>query len=359
MEKDVYPEDKHRLIIDEEAAEVVRMIFDLVLEGKTKGWIVKYLNDKGIPTPGEHFAQKGMKRTGSRNVDNPRWTVTTISDMLRNEVYIGNVCWNKSNSRLRNGKRVVKNKREDWIITENAHEPIVSREVFNEANEKGFTGRKKTSNNVKPCPLIYCAYCGRTLSAPKDGNHTKYRCMNGYGTFAEKDCMKVRIKGADLEQAVLKSVNLMADLYCENRRAGTKRAKAQTEILSAEQEKLFAEQEKLKDLRTRLYIEYRSGGTKEDYLRKREEVGERLSQLEESIADYDRKLEIARKNDILSLKTSDAMEELKGIQSFDKEKIKQVIDKVVVYGADKFEIIWKPMDALFNSISEKPGFIEI
>ena len=353
------PEDKHHLVIDEEAASVVRRIFDLAAEGYGKGWIAKYLNDEGVISPGEYMAEKGIRRNGRRNAEKPRWTTTTISDMLKNEVYIGKLCWNKSNINLLTGKKVVKNRREEWIVTENAHEAVVSKDVFQAANEKAFTGRKRNTKRVKPCPLIYCAYCGRSLSAPKDGNHVKYRCMNGYGTFAEKDCMNVRIKRADLEQTVLTNVNMMVELYYERSEKAAKAVKSGTASLTEQQEQFIGEREKIKDLKMRLYLEYRDGGTKEEYLRKKKDAEERLIQIDEIIEDFDRRLEKARQDDIQSIKTSDAISQIKDIQTFDKEKLKKVIDRVIAYGAEKIEIIWKPMDEIFGSIAGNSGFIEI
>lgn len=136
-------ENKHHLLVDDDVAEVVCMIFELAAEGKTKGWIAKYMNDEGIPTPGEYSAKKGMKRRDSRNVENPMWTTTTISDILKIEVYIGKICWHKRSQNLTTGKKTVKNGREDWIVTEYAHEAIVSKELFQEANDKAFTGKRK------------------------------------------------------------------------------------------------------------------------------------------------------------------------------------------------------------------------
>ena len=109
----------------------------------------------------------------------------------------------------------------------------------------------------------------------------------------------------------------------------------------------------------RLYLEYRDGGTKEEYLRKKKEAEDRLIQIDEIIEDFDRRLEKARQDDIQSIKTSDAISDIKGIQTFDKERLKKVIDRVVVYGAEKIEIIWKPMDEIIGSIAENAGFIEI
>lgn len=71
------------------------------------------------------------------------WTTTTISDMLKKEVYIGKNCWHKRSRNLTTGKKAVKNGRVDWIVTEYAHETIVSKELFQEANDKAFAGKRK------------------------------------------------------------------------------------------------------------------------------------------------------------------------------------------------------------------------
>lgn len=352
------PEDKHHLVVDEEAASVVRRIFTLAAEGYTKGWIASYLNDEGIPTPGEHLAIIGVRPNGRRNTENPRWTTTTISDMLHNEVYIGNVCWHKSDVNLNTGKKKVNNSREDWIVTENAHEAIVSREIFKEANRKAFTGKKKTSKKGKVCPLIYCAYCGRTLSSPTDGNHIKYRCMNGYGTFAEKDCSEVRIKGTDLEQAMLANVNKMAEIYAETIEKN-KKSTSEVVILSDKVDALIKEQKRLSSKKMRLYEEYRSGGSREAYLKRKEETENRLAEVAEALKNLDIQLESARQNDIMSSDTKQIFADVMYMDSFDKERLKKIIDRVNVYGSDRIEIIWKPLDAVFQRISSGSGFVDL
>ena len=183
--------------------------------------------------------------------------------------------------------------------------------------------------------------------------------MNGYGAFAEKECMNVRIKSADLEQAVLANVNMMAELYFERSSKAVKTVENKTVSLTQQQEQLIGEREKIKDLKMRLYLEYRDGGSKDEYLRKKKEAEDRLVQIDEIIEDFDKRLEKARQDDIQSIKTSDAISQIKDIQTFDKEKLKKVIDRVIVYGAEKIEIIWKPMDEIFGSIAENSGFIEI
>lgn len=89
------PEDKHHLVIDPEAAEIVKLIFTMAADGKTKGQIAKYLNETHVLTCREYMCRKGIKMHRENEKEKKLWSVTTISDMLKNEVYLGKIIWNK------------------------------------------------------------------------------------------------------------------------------------------------------------------------------------------------------------------------------------------------------------------------
>ena len=89
------PEDKHHLVIDPEAAETVKLIFTMAADGKTKGQIAKYLNETHVLTCREYMCRKGIKMHRENEKEKKLWSVTTISDMLKNEVYLGKIIWNK------------------------------------------------------------------------------------------------------------------------------------------------------------------------------------------------------------------------------------------------------------------------
>lgn len=351
------PENKHQLIVDNDAAEVMKLIFTYVAEGKSKGWIVGYLNSNGIPTPSEYFIARGMYAGHKRNKENPMWTVTTISDMLRNPVYIGNTCWNKSSQNISTGKKNIKNGRDEWIVTEGTHEAIISKELFDKANEMAFTGKKKPVTG-KACPLIYCAYCGRTLSAPKNGTHTRYRCMNGYGQFAEEECKRIRIKGTDLEGAVLANVNLMAQIYTDQ--IGKKKeSESEVSAISDRIETLSKNQQRLSSKKTRLYEEYRNDGNREDYIAKKQKTDDRLAEIASEIKEAESRLEVAKQNDIMATSTREILQESLLMESFDKVQLKKIIDRINVYGPDRIEIIWKPLDAVFQGITAGIGVVDL
>ena len=90
------PENVHRLIPDKEAAEVVRQVFTMEAEGKKKPEIARFLNERGMPTCMEHFQALGLKRKSYKEKEKKLWTVTTIGDMLKKEVYLGKTVWNKT-----------------------------------------------------------------------------------------------------------------------------------------------------------------------------------------------------------------------------------------------------------------------
>ena len=350
------PDDIHHLIIDEEAADIVRQIFGFAADGKGKNWIKGYLNSNGIPTPSEYMVAHGLNAKNNRNREHPMWPVTTIGDIIKNQTYIGNTCWNKSRQNISTGKKNVKNKRDDWTVVEGTHEPVVPRDVFDKANERAFTGKHKQITG-KACPLVYCAYCGRSMSAPKDKNHIRYRCINGYGEYAREDCKRTRIKAVDLEQAVLANVNMMAEIYA-GKRSGLKSLGNAGVELEKKLTLLQKEQERLSARKVRLYEEYRSGGSREDYISKKQQTDERLSEIETELNDLEQRLEAAKRSEKDS-QTEMVLSEVSAIDRFDKEALKKIIDRINVYSENEIEIIWKPMDVIFDSISADKGIIEV
>ena len=351
------PEDIHHLVIDDVAADTVRIIFRLAAEGKKKGWICGYLNSLNIPTPDDYIRiNKGKKPKANRNALSPRWTVTTISDILRNQVYLGHTCWNKSEANLSTGKKVIKKSYDDWTVKEGTHEPIVSRELFDKANEVAFSNAYPKKKSVS-CPLIYCAYCGRSLPAPTDGNHIRYRCKNGYGEFALYDCKKVRIKTTDLENAVLANVNMMAKLYLEESAVKKTMVRSEASTIKDEISILNQEAAHLGATKISLYEEYRRNGNKEVYLEMKSKLDGKLSEINGKLATLQERL--AETRDKISPAAEEVIMEVGDIKKFDKMQLKKVINRINVYAPDQIEIIWKPLDPFFQKITSETDRINL
>lgn len=158
--------DRHKLIIDEYAASVVRRIFNMYSEGCGKIRIAKILNEEGILSPTEYKQSRGMKYTNSRLLKTTHyWTYSTIHKILKNEMYIGNMVQSKTIQHM-HGK-AKKLPREKWIVVEGTHEPIISRDLWNNVQRLLQTSTKNLNFNESVnvfAGFLKCADCGRSMS---------------------------------------------------------------------------------------------------------------------------------------------------------------------------------------------------
>lgn len=155
------PKDKHKLIIDEEAAKIVRRIFELYLLTRSQNKIRTIFSQEKIPIPEVY---KGTRR--GLKVKNPyEWNYRTIRDILKNEMYIGNMVQNVFSKKSFREKKMIKNKKEEWIIVEGTHEPIIDKQTFFQVQELLQANYRQP---VKPylhefSGLLYCHECGHKI----------------------------------------------------------------------------------------------------------------------------------------------------------------------------------------------------
>jgi len=120
---------KGHLIIDEEAANVVRKVFSLFVQGYGKTTIARMLNDRGIPNPTEYKRQQGLRYKQPTKKQSTLWKYFAISDMLTNEMYIGNMVQGKYGSISYKTKQNKPRPKDQWYIVKGTHEPIIDRDL--------------------------------------------------------------------------------------------------------------------------------------------------------------------------------------------------------------------------------------
>ena len=163
------PENKKRWIIDPDAAEIVRRIFHLCIEGNGNETIARILQDDKVLVPQAYWQSKGMSRGGKKTQPNPyKWCKTTIAKMLEQQEYCGDIINFKSYSKSFRNKTRVENPKENWAIFKDVHEPIIDRETWERVQEltKNSKRRKPKNENVKKSiftNLLYCGDCGHKL----------------------------------------------------------------------------------------------------------------------------------------------------------------------------------------------------
>ena len=212
------PNDKHRLVPDPKTAPVVKKIFDLYVAGYGSSLIAEILTREDLPTPIMYSGTKLNK------FSHPEiWKHTSISNIIKNRVYIGDLIqhkFQKVNYKIKKRKNVPEN---EWCIKENAHEPLVDKKTFEIA--QGIKDSKNTYNpdrrNVDYIlsDLVFCKDCGARMSISYDRKRDRVTMnCNNYRKFSKYDiCFSHYINYTKLENTVYDKLRNMASRYIEDK----------------------------------------------------------------------------------------------------------------------------------------------
>ena len=158
----MHPTEKNKIVIDKEAAPTVRRIFGMALEGMSCRQIATQLNAEGVPTPAA-YAGLPVPKSGPYS---GLWSSERISEMLQNETYIGNMVQGRSVKLSYKSRKCLHQARENWVVVENTHEPLIDREAF-EKVQVLVASRKHTRSRTYDFllkGLIFCHECGCPLA---------------------------------------------------------------------------------------------------------------------------------------------------------------------------------------------------
>lgn len=212
------PNDRHHLIVDEPAAQVVKRIFRLASEGVGYNKMAKIFREEKVLTPIAYF-----------NLNNPDyfksdywrkefdWHVTSIHAILNNEVYLGKLVYGKQRNKSMKSKEKVRNPKEDWIVVENCHEPIITQELWDTVHKiLNAKHRPAKAGEVQMfAGLLYCSDCGHCLTYSqkqrKDGSyHGAYSCWM-YKTHGKEYCASHYITFDTIYELVL--IDIQRNLF--------------------------------------------------------------------------------------------------------------------------------------------------
>lgn len=212
------PNDRHHLIVDEPAAQVVKRIFRLASDGVGYNKMAKIFREEKVLTPIAYF-----------NLNNPDyfksdywrkefdWHVTSIRAILNNEVYLGKLVYGKQRNKSMKSKEKVRNPKEDWIVVENCHEPIITQELWDTVHKiLNAKHRPAKAGEVQMfAGLLYCSDCGHCLTYSqkqrKDGSyHGAYSCWM-YKTHSKEYCASHYITFDTIYELVL--IDIQRNLF--------------------------------------------------------------------------------------------------------------------------------------------------
>jgi hypothetical protein len=268
------PDDgTYKLVVDEEAALVIRQIYQWKVEGLSDTTIARRLNDMGIPSPSKYKYLKGEWKNARYN--NNIWQRQAIKAITENEVYLGHKIYGKIQASLYEGKRKSRVPRDEWTIIENDHEPIIDQETFDIVHArrlevyKEFTERLEQNKHFENTENIFkdIAICGdckcklvRRRRIKNDELYYYFSCTT-YETNSGYKCTRKHIVETDMIKAVYAAIRSQIDMVASvddilrkvNSDASYENRK---DNLANEIRKVKAQIERLTSLRSSLYDDY-------------------------------------------------------------------------------------------------------
>lgn len=346
------PEDKRHLIIDEFAAGVVQDIFKMLLEGYSAEAIGERLNGQGVPSPLEYKRLVGSNyKTPFRRNSKAVWTATAVLRILKNSVYIGRLEQGKRSSPNYKVKKQFAVPKEQWAVKEDTHEPIVSRDTFENVAKILSTDTRTAPGEETVLPLaglVYCADCGRSMVRKNNATSEKplyyYICS---GSKEGNGCKSHIIRDILLEQAVFTAVreHINGILDLEQTLAAIAELPYTSHQVKKTDERLKAKQdevEKYRRYRIKLHEDYTDGIlTREDYIAFGKRYDQKAQEAEEAI------LSLEQEIDLLVAGKSEEQEwiayfkQYQGIEELSRKLAVELIDRITVFEDKRVYIDFK------------------
>ena len=349
------PENPKRWIVDEEAAQVVRRIYRMTLEGVGTEQIAAKLEEDGVLTPRAYWHSKGINRPGKvKDLPPTHWNSSSVIKMLSVQEYCGDILNFKTYSKSYKNKKRLENDRENWAIFKDVHEPIIERAVFEQVQQKRGKMRKRQAKDGERSMfsgLLVCADCGSNLHFHfNQGNpEIKYFNCSNYkgnrGTCGSTHYVRVDF----LEQVVLGEIRRLtkyAGLYEDDflkEVIGHSRQAEETERRLKEKElkSLLARDDELDGLFERIYEDNVSGKLSDDRFAK---MSRRYEEEQKELSEKIKKLrsEIEKQN---SRATSTDMfvsivRKYTRARKLTPRMLNELVEKIEVYNAEKIDGEW-------------------
>ena len=350
------PNDPKHWIVDDEAAQVVRRVYSMTLEGFGTEQIATQLEKDGVLTPRVYWLTKGIKRPGKGKQQPPtKWNSSTITKILSLQEYCGDILNFKTYSKSYKNKKRIDNDRENWVVFQNVHEAIIERAVYEQVQQKRGKIRKRRTNNGEHnmfSGLLVCADCGSNLHFHfNQGNpEIKYfNCSNYKGNRGT--CTSTHYVRVDfLEEVVLGEIRRLtkfASLYEDEfvkAVIGHSQQAEQTDRKLKEKElrTLLARDEELDGLFERIYEDNVSGKLSDDRFAK---MSRRYEEEQKELAEKIKKLRSEIEKQSSRSMTTDMfiglVRKYTRARKLTPRMLNELIEKIEVFNAEKIDGVWE------------------
>ncbi len=347
------PDGSKNWVVDEEAARVVKQIYDMALEGLGSEQIAEKLEKLQIYTPMNYWLVNGVGRPGKHNLDRPySWNSSTITKMLTTQEYCGDVINFKTFSKSYKNKKRYKNDEENIVVFKEIHTPIIERSVFEKIQEKrGKVRKRKKADGEKNMfsGLLVCADCGSNLWYHfNQGNPeiTYFNC-SGYNKGGRKFCSSTHYIRTDfLEQVVLGEIRRLTRfaMQYENEFAkivmgnSIKAAEQERQLKQKELNALNVRDKELDTLFERIYEDNVSGKISDERFSK---MSVKYESEQKEVQTKIKELEVQLRKEESRAVTSDMF--LSSVRKYTRVKkltprmLNELIEKIEVHQSEKID----------------------
>ncbi len=375
------PSDHNRIIVDEEAAAIVRIIFEKYAEYGVKTEVARYLNRQGIPTPQIYAMKNGCSYQWKYHEEKKLWNGSIVGRILKNELYVGNTVFHKKETAEVGSRKTKCLPREEWKVCEGTHEPIISKELFELVNNKDFKKqniailtekedkglldktiycegekRRRGSMDSPIKGFVKCGGCKHNMQRRSRLN-VSYYCRYYYEAKS-KECCPENIKETELLGIVLSAIKHQAIMAGEADRLQELYRLQLRDRMKENQEGKKQLQEKIQELTDKnylLYERYAKGEINVDQFMQAKENNNKL------IEAYKTELQAYQSEETISLEEKpcslNLLEGKENLTELTKELVRQLIDAIYVYSSKRFEIVFKFQDESYVSDRKHSGAV--
>ena len=350
------PNDPKHWIVDDEAAQVVRRVYSMTLEGFGTEQIAAQLEKDDVLTPRAYWLTKGIKRPGKGKQQPPtKWNSSTITKILSLQEYCGDILNFKTYSKSYKNKKRIDNDRENWVVFQDVHEAIIERAVYEQVQQKRGKIRKRRTNNGEHnmfSGLLVCADCGSNLHFHfNQGNpEIKYfNCSNYKGNRGT--CTSTHYVRVDfLEEVVLgeirrltKFASLYEDEFVKAVIGHSQQAEqADRKLKEKELKTLLARDEELDGLFERIYEDNVSGKLSDDRFAK---MSRRYEDEQKELSEKIKKLRSEIEKQSSRSMTTDMfiglVRKYTRARKLTPRMLNELIEKIEVFNAEKIDGVWE------------------
>lgn len=348
------PADHNHLVVDEEAAEIVRDIFKWYISGMSILSIAQKLNALGIPNPSSYKKLNGLQyKNRYENVGKGKWPDSSVRRILGNQMYIGNLVQGILKVKSYKVQVAKRQAKEDWIVVENTHEAIIDKKDFEIVQELLERNTRKAPEQKEVylfSGFVRCGDCGRSMSRKHYhhdyGDYTYFVCTT-HTKIDKTACSKHTTRADKLEEIVLASIQAQIALAVDmdeavkeiNRNANTnKEAVRLRKMLEQAKEDV----EKAENMMLDLYPDWKAGMiSKEDYLKLKERFEKQKGDALHRMQDLQIKIGESEKGQDNTNQFLQNFIKYKNIDKLTREVIVALIDMIYIYENNQIKIVFK------------------